>query len=157
MNPVLFVDYDGVLHKFGEQALDEGFNLIANSALFCWVPHLERLLTPYPEIRIVVSSDWRRLFPDETLADLLGALKPRVIGAVEISCSPRSEEIRREAARRGLVHWLALDDHFSVLDAERVGDERYVGCAPETGLSDPLVQAKLARRLADLMARYRAP
>lgn len=157
MYPVIFVDFDGVCHAFGEEALDEEFKLIANPNLFAWLPHLERALDPHPEIRIVVSSDWRRLCSDDVLAGLLGErLGPRFAGVVETYCSPRAEELRREADRRGLVHWLAVDDHESVRLAEQAGDERYVGCPPDAGLSDPQTQQTLARRLAEMMARYRA-
>ncbi|WP_256095067.1 HAD domain-containing protein [Paraburkholderia nodosa] len=76
-HPVLFLDFDGVLHAYDELALDDNFRLIENPNLFMWCPVLERILAPFPEVRIVVSSDWRRLFDDAALIKLLGPLGAR--------------------------------------------------------------------------------
>jgi hypothetical protein len=80
---LLFLDFDGVLHPVGERAFDENFRLIANPGLFVWRPILEQILVPFPSVRIVVSSDWRRLFDDENLIRLLGPLGNRFAGVVE--------------------------------------------------------------------------
>jgi len=152
---VLFLDFDGVVHALGESALDEDFRLIANPALFCWRGILADALAPYPLVRIVVSSDWRRLFDDVNLAKLLGpALGPRVIGAVETVKASRAEEILTEAARRQLVHWLAIDDHPSVVAARRAGDARFIACHPNTGLSTARVQNELKRKLAHMAQQH---
>jgi len=152
---VLFLDFDGVLHPVGEEALDADFRLIANPALFCWRHILADALAPYPSVRIVVSSDWRRLFDDENLARLLGpALGPRVIGAVANVEASRAGEVLAEAARRQLVHWLAIDDHPSVRAARKAGDARFIACSSATGLSNVCVQNELKRKLAD-MERHR--
>lgn len=153
---VLFLDFDGVLHAVGEPALDEDFRLIANPSLFCWRHILEQALAPHPSVRIVVSSDWRRLFDDENLARLLGSnLGPRVLGAVETVKTTRADEILAEAARRGISHWLAIDDHPSVAIARRAGDSRFIACNPNTGLSNARVRNELQQKLADLMLRHR--
>ncbi|WP_254220697.1 HAD domain-containing protein [Burkholderia glumae] len=57
----MFLDFDGALHPVGETVLDENGQLVRNPALFSWLPILEQHLRPFPEICIVVSSDWRRL------------------------------------------------------------------------------------------------
>ncbi|MFJ1260616.1 HAD domain-containing protein [Cupriavidus sp. CuC1] len=145
----MFLDFDGVLHRFGEPALDEDFNLIENPNLFAWLPVLDRLLVHYPNVRIIVSSDWRRLCNDETLVRLLGPLGVRFIGVVETWGGSRSEEILEEARRRCLTHWLAIDDHPSVEAASRE-DSRFVACASDSGVSAASVQAELQRKLAAL-------
>lgn len=144
---VLFLDFDGVLHPFGEPALDEDFRLIENPNLFAWLPVLDQLLAYYPHVRIIVSSDWRRLCDDETLVRLLGPLGGRFIGVVETWGGTRAEEILEEARRRCLTHWLAIDDHSSVEAASR-RDSRFVACAPDTGVGAARVQAELQRKLA---------
>lgn len=155
--PVLFLDFDGVLHAVGEEALDENFRLIANPNLFCWRPILEQVLAPYPSVQILVSSDWRHLFDDESLASLLGAiLGPRVFGAVDTFQNSRAEEILREAVRRHVDYWLAIDDHPSVAKAREAGDSRFIVCSPSTGLSNPKVQRELRRKLAELTQRCNA-
>jgi len=151
-DPVLFLDFDGVLHPVGVEALDENFELIANPLLFCWHSILENLLAPYPQMRIIVSSDWRRLFDDTALTHLLGPqLGLRFDGVVECYKDSRVEEILAEANRRDLPRWLALDDHPSVLKAYQAGDSRFLACPPDTGISDPQVQRELGRRMANLV------
>ena len=144
----LFLDYDGVLHPYGTEAFDEDFKLLSNPALFCWIPVLADILRPHPTVKIIVSSDWRRLYDDITLAKLLGVeLGARLDGVVETYNSDRAHEIRTEAARRNLTRWLAVDDHSSVR-AARCKDPRFIWCDPATGLSNPDVQLELARKLA---------
>ena len=88
---VLYIDFDGVLHELGQEAFDEQFNLVRNENLFCWRSILEDLLEPHPSIRIVVSSDWRRLCGDEALRQVLGRdLGHRFVGVVEMYNSSRA-------------------------------------------------------------------
>lgn len=144
---ILYLDFDGVVHALSEPALSHNFKLLDNPNLFKWIPILEQILEPYPEVRIVVSSDWRRLFDDNSLKRLLGpAIALRFAGIVEIAEKSRANEILTDAARRGLTQWLALDDHPSVVEASRT-DVRFIVCEPETGLSSRTVQATLKTRL----------
>lgn len=146
--PVLFLDFDGVLHRLGELALDEDFQLLPNPNLFQWRPILERLMEPWPDVRVIVSSDWRRLFDDENLVRLLGPqLGPRFIGVVEVNDESRANELYREVARRGLMQWVALDDHPTVVAASK-SERRFVACESNTGLSSLGVQEMLTRQLA---------
>ena len=59
----------------------------------------------------------------------------------------RAEEIHAEVLRRDLRCWFALDDHPTVVKARQAGEARFVVCASDTGLSDPLVQLELRRKL----------
>jgi hypothetical protein len=148
---VLFLDFDGVLHSSDDAVLDESSRLVPSPKLFRWTPLLEEALSPYPEVRIVVSSDWRRLFDDDALVKLLGVrLGERFIGVVQCFGGSRRDEILEEARRRELVCWLAIDDHPTVVKA-RKRDKRFIACAPEIGLSSPLVQRELQRKLAALV------
>lgn len=146
--PVLFLDFDGVLHPVGEEALDENFRLLPNPKLFQWRPILEQLLEPWPEVQIIVSSDWRRLFDDDNLVRLLGPrLGGRFIGVVEVIDSSRANELHLEVVRRGIVQWVALDDHPTVVAVGKA-EPRFIVCDPSTGLSDLDVQERLKRQLA---------
>ena len=148
---VLFLDFDGVLHAVGEAVLDDDGRLIPNRQLFCWRSFLELALAPYPHVKIIISSDWRRLFDDDNLRRLLGpTLGPRVIGAVSTSRPTRAEEILTEAARRNISNWLTLDDHPSVVRARRQGNARFIACSPNTGLSNARVLRELQQKLSDL-------
>lgn len=147
---VLFTDFDGVLHAADEPALDSTGRLIANERLFAWLPILADILEPYPQVRLVVSSDWRRLLDDDNLRRVLGPLAPRFAGIVEIWGASRADEILAEVRRRRLTNWLAVDDHPSVLIASR-RDTRFIPCAPDAGLSAPAVQAMLRKRLTEAL------
>jgi hypothetical protein len=149
---VLFLDFDGVLHAVGEPAIDEDFRLIGNAGLFVWRPILEELLAPFPSVRIIVSSDWRRLFDDATLIRLLGPLGNRFVGVVESRGSCRAEEILAEVRRRKLAHWLALDDHPGVVAAQ-AEDRRFIACDSARGLSEVAVQRALSEQLSALPGR----
>jgi len=144
---VLFLDFDGVLHPVGEPALDEDFRLIGNPGLFVWRPILRELLAPHPAVRVIISSDSRRLFDDAALMRLLGPLAGRFLGVVESRGSCRSEEILSEVRRRAITHWLAIDDHPSVVAAQ-AEEPRFIACAPTSGLSDIAIQQRLSGMLA---------
>ena len=101
----------------------------------------------HPGVRIIVSSDWQRLFDDDKLTRLLGpTLGPRFMGVVESRGASRADEIYAEVSRRGLTTWLAIDDHPTVAAASK-HDKRFVVCAADTGLSDPEVQRELREKL----------
>lgn len=144
----LYLDFDGVTHRLGEAAVDDGFRLLNNPNLFKWLPILETLLKPYPSVRIIVSSDWRRLFDDDALKELLGpSLASRFVGVVEVITTSRANEIQIDAERRGVSSWVALDDHPTVVEASQT-DARYIACDSTTGLSNPIVQKQLQSFLA---------
>ncbi|WP_316150582.1 HAD domain-containing protein [Cupriavidus sp. BIC8F] len=148
---VLFTDFDGVFHSADEPALDGAGRLIANKRLFVWLPILVDVLEPYPDVRIIVSSDWRRLLDDDGLRRVLGPLGHRFAGVVETWGISRADEILTEVRRRQLTRWLAIDDHPTVAIASR-RDTRFIACAPAVGLSADTVQATLRSRLAGLSA-----
>lgn len=147
---VLYLDFDGVLHPFGEDAIDDYGQLLANPNLFCWLPTLTAALDPFPNVRIIVSSDWRRLFVDATLIRLLGPLGSRFAGIVETRFPNRADEIQADAMQRGISAWLALDDHQSVVEAAK-GDGRFVVCQPELGVSEEAVIERLVRGLRGML------
>lgn len=155
--PVLYLDFDGVLHSNSEPALSENFKLLNNPDLFSWRFILEDALRPHQAVRIVVSSDWRRLFSDASLVELLGPeLGQRFIGVVDVQISSRAEEILHDAKARGLRHWLALDDHPSVHAAAHAGDHRFVACDSALGLTSPDVRQKLQIALTQMMEASQA-
>jgi hypothetical protein len=115
--------------------------------LCVWLPVLVDILEPHPDVRIVVSSDWRRLLDDNSLKRVLGPLGARFVDVVETWGASRADEILTEVRRRQLTRWLAIDDHPSVVVASR-RDARFIACTPETSLSAPTIQATLRSRLA---------
>ncbi|QNT63320.1 hydrolase, partial [Ralstonia solanacearum] len=70
---VLFLDFDGVLHRGNSYLTPEG---IVSSApgrieLFEYAAILDRLLEPYPLVEVVLSTDWAPKFGFEFARDAL--------------------------------------------------------------------------------------
>jgi hypothetical protein len=117
--PVLYLDYDGVLHPADVRVTPEepGRPLVyvrgqaTGRPLFEHIGLLETLLAPFPDLRIVLATSWVRQFGYEfTLQQLPKSLQSRVIGATQHPAPARYYCIQIDAEERGLVRWLALDD-----------------------------------------------
>lgn len=148
--PVLFLDFDGVLHPAGVPTINSDGEFVPHERLFAWRNNLEMELRAHPSLEIIISSDWRKYHAEEDLAAFLGKdLGRRVAGVMPyFEQGSRAEAIRAEASRRGFRHWLALDDHHSVHEACDQGDTRFVACHPDTGIGCHKARNELARRLA---------
>lgn len=119
--PVLYLDYDGVLHhenvlwhpRRGVYAGPPGFVLFEHAAL------LDELMAPYPLLKIVLSTSWVRTYGCYRTAQRLPeSLRRRVIGATFHSkmseqmflLKPRGKQVLEDVVRRRPSNWLALDD-----------------------------------------------
>jgi hypothetical protein len=133
---LLYLDFDGVLHSADPARAD----------YFCWRPILAGILEPFPNVKIVVSSDWRARCSDDQLKHNLGQLGERFVGITHTMGSDRAEEIMADVSTRRIKHWLALDDHETVRQAaKRI--HRFVWCPPMEGISCPEAQ----RRVVELL------
>jgi hypothetical protein len=108
---ILFLDFDGVLHRYDE--------VTANYC--CYLPRLEAILRAFPSVRIVVSSNWRKHHDLQELQSFFsGDIAQRVIGV-----TPDLGATMDKRDQRGLRHheakawreqhhftgaWCALDD-----------------------------------------------
>lgn len=118
---LLYLDYDGVLHHHnvlwhperGPYDGPPGFQLFEHVAL------LERLLDPYPDVQVVLSTAWvRRYGVYATAKRLPPTLRSRVIGATfhskmdeaDFVAKPRGQQVLEDAMRRKPYRWVALDD-----------------------------------------------
>ncbi|AIP49936.1 HAD domain-containing protein [Burkholderia pseudomallei] len=158
MRRVLFVDYDGVLHRGATYVTPRGVVSSAPSTieLFEFAPTLLELLGPYPQIEIVLSTDWCLRFGFEHARDSipLEGLRQRVTGAtyeakLEDSAlwptRPRGVQILRYARRHNIGSWLAVDDRR---DGFQGYYDRLIHCQTESGLCDPAVVELFRSRLA---------
>lgn len=119
--PVLYLDYDGVLHhenvlwhpRRGAYSGPPGFVLFEHAGL------LDELLAPFPQVGIVLSTSWVRLYGcSKTAKRLPASLRSRVLGATFhsemnesiFSSLPRGQQVLRDVERRQPSGWLALDD-----------------------------------------------
>jgi len=146
---VLYLDFDGVLHRDAVYRAPGRGIYIRDGALFEWAHFLEALLHPWPELRIVLSTSWvRELGYDRARSYLPVALAARVTGATfhrrihgptrelrwHWAQTPRGRQIADDIARRGASAWVALDDavdEFTPAQAEFL-----VPCRSDAGLSD---------------------
>ncbi|MDP3537390.1 MAG: HAD domain-containing protein [Azonexus sp.] len=147
--PVLFLDFDGVLHRADEPSIGGDGEYQWREQHFCWRAHLETLLISHPNVQIVLSTDWRKYHDDEDLAAFLGDdLGNRLIGVMPIvQNGTRADAIRNEAVLRGMRFWIGLDDHSSVHVASENGDDHFVACHPEQGLDLNETRVELASKL----------
>lgn len=158
MRQVLFLDYDGVLHRGDTYVTPHGVVSSAPDTIelfeFAW--ELSALLDPYPEIEIVLSTDWCFKFGFEHARDSIPVegLRVRVTGAtyeaqLEDSARwptrPRGAQILRYVRRHNIVSWLAVDDRR---DGFQGYYDRLIHCQTESGLCDPAVVKLFRSRLA---------
>ena len=137
---ILSLDFDGVLHPTAE-----GTQRVSMPH-FGWLPLLERMLGPYPDVMLLVHSTWRHKYDLEELRLLLGnTLGPRVVAA----------------APAGDSRWLAIqewaDKQTDELNLLIIDDEPgefpaampflLIVCDPGRGLSDPVVQHSIKQWL----------
>lgn len=155
--PILYLDYDGVLHPADVRVSPSeprrprvyARGQPTDRPLFEHLPLLERLLEPYPQVHIILSTSWVREFGYEfALEQLTPSLRERVIGATLYPAPARYFCIQIDAEERGLTHWLALDDDLNMwpeAELRRVvaPTDRLLGLA-EPGVADELSAALAA-------------
>jgi len=149
---ILFCDWDGVLHRYGAHVKE----------YFECLPHLEEILRSFPEVQIVVCSDWRKLHTIEELREPFSPdMRARLIGMSPcFSFEKYGEGIRYEEAKAylrennmDLERWVALDDISEnwLNTATKEIDRRLVTCAD--GFLDE--EAALLTQALMLMAQGR--
>lgn len=124
---VLFIDFDGVLHRAGNGLEDVG-------ATFVWLPLLVAALAGHPDVVIVVHSTWRYQYTVAELKGLLVGLERHVIAAAPRG--PRRESIPWfRQMHPGISSFRILDD-----EAKEFGSElppELLLCEPSLGLTTP--------------------
>jgi hypothetical protein len=155
---ILYLDFDGVLHPGAARALDLKFKKRTNiEDLFENAPLLEKLLTPYPLLNLVLSTSWVETFGlEQSIEMLTPGLQTRVIGATFNSAqrppigTSRYEEIFSDVKRRSPSRWLSVDDDERNWPA---GELHHLAHVPtELGLKCPIATADLKAKLAALFA-----
>lgn len=158
MAPILYLDYDGVLHAADVRVTREEplrprvyvQGEPTDQPLFQYAALLELLLAPHPELKVVLATSWvRALGYEYALKQLPPALQSRVIGAATFPAPTRFDSINVDAEERGLTRWLALDDDMRGWPDARL-HQVVAPTDPVLGLAQPGIGAELARRLAAL-------
>ncbi len=159
---ILYLDFDGVLHhenclwhpKIGAYlSAPDGYVLFQHAEL------LERLLAPYQQVLIVLSTTWVRRFGcSKTAKNLRPALRSRVIGATfhrnmredEFTALPRGSQVYSDVVKRQPRDWLAIDDANEGWPEHSL--RNYVRTHKQDGISDPAVLAELQKKLGRMCA-----
>lgn len=118
---ILYLDFDGVLHHedvYFHQERGIYMNEPGHS-LFEWMPILDELLAPHPDVKIILSTSWvpQKSF-DYAKRQLSATLQKRVIGSTfnstmsryERNMTPRGVQIQEDVLRRSVQRWFAIDD-----------------------------------------------
>jgi|SRR5271168_1583539 len=155
---VLYCDYDHVLHG-GVLRYREPPSLrpeAPGQTLFQNAPILVRLLDPYPDLKIVLSTSWVTELGFGRARDYLPQpLQQRVEGATfhkrhmrkyEFLNLTRYEQIIVDVQRRRPTRWLAIDDDLHGWPETAL--QRIVPMPLVLGLSSPAAALELQLRLA---------
>jgi hypothetical protein len=154
---LIYLDFDGVLHddevyfKFNRRIRLE----TPGRTLFEWMPILENLIEPHPDVQIVLSTSWVRLKSFSFAKSKLSkTLRDRVIGSTfhrgimqdaEFVSMSRGMQIWSDVIRRKPDAWCALDnDTFGWPAWCR---DQLIETEDSVGISCPYVQERLRNAL----------
>ncbi|MGF6787365.1 hypothetical protein OKW27_001678 [Paraburkholderia sp. 35.1] len=123
--------------------------------LFEFASVLDDLLSPYPEVEIIISSDWSLVLGTEFTRAAIPSqgLRDRISGATFDGCTfnsllwpvlSRGEQILDYVKRNAPLEWLAVDDRTDGFEAHRL---RLVNCQTDVGLGDSAVVEQFRDRL----------
>jgi hypothetical protein len=154
---VLFLDFDGVTHRFG--ALRTRLGIISSAPsvkLFEFAPIVVECLEPYTQLEVVLSTSWVRALGYERAKNALPAvLQERVVGATYHSkfydawawpAIARGIQVLRYVRTHRLTQWVAIDDEIDGFGEQL---SHVVQCDEKLGLGDAATQHLLRVRLAE--------
>lgn len=157
---VLYLDFDGVLHpdaayfsyKRGIELRAPGHSLFENMAI------LETILSPHPELAIVLSTSWVYAKDFKYAKERLSpSLQAHVIGATfhrrhhdlyQFRLLSRGQQMLNDLLRRKPDYWLSIDDHVEDWPAAA---GYVVSCDGQLGLQCPDTQNRLREALTVMM------
>lgn len=160
---ICYLDYEAVLHDGNVlRNRTKGMTIkTPGRTFFEWMPILDDLLAPYPDLKIVLSTTWvRELGFNAAKHELSATLNERVIGSTflhpkilkaNFDTMPRGMQILGDVERRKPTHWFALDDDAFGWPARY--RTHLIQTCDQLGLSDPAVQEQVRRRLVEIYAR----
>ncbi|MEJ6003719.1 HAD domain-containing protein [Paucibacter soli] len=147
----LLIDFDGVFHPEDQHFAVEDIKvppaILRAAGMFVHVDLLAKLLTPHPDVRLVVHSSWRKTHGDTELRELLGPLGGRFIGATDRALDRQLSIFDFVVRRRIDSHrYRVLDDQVEML--QELGDV-VIPCDPISGIAAPSTLLQLKTWLDD--------
>jgi hypothetical protein len=153
MTRILYLDFDGVLHD-KQVYFHPRRGIYMNRpgrVLFEWMPILDRLLAPHPDVRIVLSTSWVSVRNFNFVKKHLSpSLQDRVVGATfhdhlipkeALSRMPRGVQIAQDLYRRAPESWFAIDDDDLGWPARY--RDNLIRTRGARGISEPAVQTAI--------------
>jgi len=112
---ILFLDFDGVLHPYAPWPHNEH----VRSKYFAFLPRLESVLREFPQVHVVVASDWRLhhtldelrgFFAEDIRERVLGTTAPDMLATDRVG--KRQLQAQQYLRDHNLVDvpWIAIDD-----------------------------------------------
>ena len=124
MNTILlFLDIDDVLHPYAPWPIDEA----VRARYFCYLPRLESVQRDFPQLQVVVTSDWRRHhLLDELRAFFSEDRRERIAGTTKLdkpagdAVGLRQKQVEEYLEEHGLSEcpWIAIDDTVTNYQAD---------------------------------------
>ncbi len=162
---VCYCDFDGVTHDDAVYSSRQGeiHMRTPGRTLFEWLPLLEDLLDPHPDVKIVLSTSWVRFKGFEFAKSRLTAgLQSRVIGATfdnretqkfDFDGMSRGLQVCADVGRRRPTRWFAIDNDDQGWPAWC--RDHLIKTDDRLGLSEPAVQDQIRKMLATFNVRSR--
>lgn len=148
----LFLDIDGVLHPDDAGWFDYKSGVVKGIGLFRWLNILLEEIKDRPNLRVVLHSSWRFIWP--TIGELKANLPPeltKVIFAVtNTDINGRYESILDYCHRHGVANYVILDDDLAAFGSETLGTQLPPELIPTwggSGINTEKVQSQLKKAL----------
>lgn len=156
----VYLDYDGTLHHgevYWKKNVGAYIKADARYTLFQHASLLESLLEPFPQVRLVLSTSWvvrygywkaKKRLPPGLQSRCIGSTFSYAIKGNAWHDLPRGEQVSRDAEKRQLKDWFALDDDAAGWPSATRSN--LIQTDYQEGISPSAVRYAISARLASL-------
>lgn len=155
---ILYLDYDGVLNP-GDVCLDDAY-VRCGHQLFEQAKMLAVLLSPYPSVRIVLSTDWVETsgfshatgYLPPVLRERVIALLSYPVARVDIEPLSKGQQVLADVCHRRPKSWVAINGGEEGLQDFRLPN--LLNSNPAKGLACHRTRAELLVKLDEHFGRF---